>query len=67
VETSDEDEEEEEEEESLDAASTLGGDVDSVGTDNLGDETETLGDREGLVDETLELRVVGCGAVPLNL
>ena len=65
METSDEDEEEEEE--SLDAASTLGGDVDSVGTDNLGDETETLGDREGLVDETLELRVVGCGAVPLNL
>ena len=55
-------EEEEEEEESLDAASTRGGDVDSVGTDNLGDETETLGEREGLVEDvegTLELRVVG--------
>jgi len=61
VDTSEEDEEEEEE--SLEAASTLGGgDVDSFGTDNLGDETETLGDREGLVEdveETLELRVVG--------
>lgn len=65
MDTSDEDEEEEEE--SLDVASTRGGDVDSVGTDNLGDETETLGDREGLVEETLELRVVGWGAVPLNL
>ena len=54
---------EEEEEESLEAASTRGGDVDSVGTDNLGDETETL----GLVEGTLELRVVGWGAVPLNL
>ena len=62
--------EEDEDEESLDAASTCGGDVDSVGADNLGDETETLGEREGLVEameETLELRVVGCGAVPLNL
>jgi len=62
VETSEE--EEEEEEESLEAASTLGvgDDVDSFGTDNLGDETETLGEREGLVEdveETLELRVVG--------
>lgn len=55
--------EEEEQEESLEVASTLGGgDVDSFGTDNFGDETETLGDREELVEdveETLELRVVG--------
>ena len=60
VETSDA--EEEEDEESLETASTRGGDVDSFGTDNLGDETETLGDKEGLVEdveETLELRVVG--------
>ena len=62
---------EEEDEESLETVSTLAGDVDSfVGTDNLGDDTETLGEREGFVEdveETLELRVVGCGAVPLNL
>ena len=59
METSDE----EEDEESLEAASTLAGDVDSfVGTDNLGDDTETLGEREVFVEdveETLELRVVG--------
>ena len=55
--------EEEEDEESLETASTLAGDVDSfVGTGNLGDDTETLGEREVFVEdveETLELRVVG--------
>ena len=54
---------EEEDEESLETVSTLAGDVDSfLGTDNLGDDTETRGDSEGFVEdveETLELRVVG--------
>ena len=54
---------EEEDEESLETVSTLAGDVDSfVGTDNLGDDTETLGESEAFVEdveETLELRVVG--------
>ena len=54
---------EEEDEESLETVSTLAGDVDFfVGTDNLGDDTETLGESEVLVEdveETLELRVVG--------
>lgn len=55
--------EEEEDEESLETVSTLSGDVDFfVGTDNLGDDTETLGESEVFVEdveETLELRVVG--------
>ena len=55
--------EEEEDEESLETVSTLSGDVDFfVGTDNLGDDTETLGESGVFVEdveETLELRVVG--------